>query len=224
MADQLRDLAQQLADLAVKMQDQADTETTLHAVVEGAVNLVPGVRWAGVSLVDGRTVQARVPSDPIVEKLDSLQAELDEGPCLTALRGHRTVRVDDMASDRRWPRYCPAAAAHGAQSMVSLQLSIQRQNLGALNLCGGEPGLFAEDSMFVGGLLAQHAAVALHNAQAEEQFEAALASRDGIGQAKGILMERLGVDADAAFGLLVKLSQDSNVKLVDVARKLVAAP
>ena len=223
MADQLRDLAQRLEDLAVNLQDQDDTEATLHAVVTGALDLVPGVRWAGVSLVDGRTVQARVPSDPIVEKLDSLQAELDEGPCLTALREHRTVRVDDMASDHRWPRYCRAAAAHGARSMLSIQLSVPRKKFGALNLYGGEPGLFAADSMLAGDLLAQHASVALSSAESESQFAAALASRDCIGQAKGIIMERFKINAQDAFDLMVKLSQDSNVKLIEVARRIVQA-
>ncbi|WP_304108665.1 GAF and ANTAR domain-containing protein [Mycolicibacterium bacteremicum] len=224
MADQLRDLAQQLADLAVNMQDQSDTEATLHAVVKGAVNLVPGVRWAGISLIDGRAVRPRVPSDPIVEKLDTLQTELDEGPCLTALREHRTVMIEDMGAEQRWPRYCRAASEHGAQSMLYFQLYVLRQNLGALNLYGGEPGLFAEDSMFVGSLLAQHASVALFSAESEGHFGAALASRDVIGQAKGVIMERFKIDAKAAFELMVKLSQDSNVKLIDVARKLVAAP
>lgn len=224
MADQLRDLAQQLADLAVNMQDQADTETTLHAVVKGAVNLVPGVQWAGVSLINGRTVQPRVPSDPVVAELDSLQTELDEGPCLTALREHRTVLIENMEVEQRWPRYCRAAAEQGAQSMLCFQLFVLRQNLGALNLYGGEPGLFAEDSMFVGSLLAQHASVALFGAESEAHFDAALASRDVIGQAKGIIMERFKIDAKSAFELMVKLSQDSNVKLIDVARRIVQTP
>lgn len=47
--------------------------------------------------------------------------------------------------------------------------------------------------------------------------------RDVIGQAKGIVMERFTIDAGAAFQLLVRLSQDTNVKLIDVARSVVAS-
>lgn len=222
MGGQSYDLAQALGDLAVKMQDQDDTEATLRAIVSGAVAIVPGARWAGVSLIEGRTIQARVPSDPIAAKLDTLQSDLDEGPCLSALREHRTVLIDDMATETRWPRFCQAAMDIGARSLLTFQLYVVQQNLGALNLYGSDAGVFAEDSVLVGEIVAQHASVALIGAAAEDQFGAALHSRDIIGQAKGIIMERFKVNSTAAFGLLTRLSQDSNTKLVDIARNLVA--
>ena len=62
-----------------------------------------------------------------------------------------------------------------------------------------------------------------HAAAAEEvrQLREALTSRSTIDQAKGILMARHRIDPDQAFQLLVRLSNDSNVRLADVARALV---
>ncbi|MGW0163501.1 GAF and ANTAR domain-containing protein [Mycobacterium sp. NPDC003323] len=217
------DLAQVLGDLAITMQNQGDTESTLESVVKGAVDIVPGTKWAGISLIEGRTVEPRAPSDPVVAKLDILQGELNEGPCLSALREHHTVLIDDMAAETRWPRFAAAASELGAHSLLSFQLFVLQQNLGALNLYGGEPGVFADDSVYIGAIVAQHASVALFGAEAEHQFTHALASRDVIGQAKGIIMERLHVDAPTAFQLLIKLSQESNTKLIDIADQVVTS-
>jgi GAF domain-containing protein len=215
------DLAKALGDLAVEMQSKVDTEATLQSIVEGAVALVPGTRWAGVSLIQGRAVEARVPSDPLVAKLDALQSELNEGPSLSALREYRTVLIDDMSLESRWPTFSQRATELGVRSLLSFQLYTHQRNLGALNVYGDDVGVFSDESIFVGELLAQHASVALFGSEAEEQFDDALSTRDVIGQAKGIIMERFNVDAFAAFELLRRLSQESNTKLMDVARKVV---
>jgi AmiR/NasT family two-component response regulator len=52
-------------------------------------------------------------------------------------------------------------------------------------------------------------------------MHAALGNRDVIGQAKGILMERHGVTADAAFSVLSRVSQAENLKLAEIARRFV---
>lgn len=215
------DLARELGELAIEMQNQVDTEATLQSIVDGAVAIVPGTRWAGISLIHGNAVEARVPSDPLVAKLDTLQSEVDEGPCLSALREHRTITINDMATETRWPRFCHAALELGVRSLLSFQLFVTQQNLGALNLYSVEAHAFSEDSEFTGQLLAQHASVALFGAAAEAQFDDALSSRDVIGQAKGIIMERFDLDAFAAFELLRTLSQQSNEKVVDIARKVI---
>ncbi|MFP1155451.1 hypothetical protein BHQ21_24910 [Mycobacterium sherrisii] len=144
-------------------------------------------------------------------------------PCLSALREHRTIVINDMAVETRWPAFCAAATDLGARTLLSFQLFVVQQNLGVLNLYGDRGGAFSEESIVIGGLLAQHASVALMGATAEAQFNDALNTRDIIGQAKGIIMERFNTDSVAAFQLLCKLSQETNLKLVEVARKLVAS-
>ena len=223
MSDRGDDVVRALGDLALTMQDQPGTASTLDAVVTGAVAIVPGARWAGVSLIDGRQVTPMAPSDPVVAELDLLQTELDEGPCLSSLREHHTVLIDDMATETRWPTFTAAARERGVRSLLSFQLFVPRQNLGALNLYGGEAGVFSADSHYIGATIAQHASVALFGAEAETQFEVALSSRDEIGQAKGIIMERFKVDSMGAFHMLVRLSQDSNVKLADIAHRIIAS-
>ncbi len=118
----------------------------LQSIVGNAVAILAGARWAGISLITARRVIPRAPSDPLVAELDELQSSLDEGPCLDALRGHRTVHIGDMTTESRWPRFTAAAVEPGARSSLSFQLLVNSQNLGALNLYGGEPGAFDEDS------------------------------------------------------------------------------
>jgi hypothetical protein len=215
------DLARVLGDLAVEMENQLDAESVLQTITAGAVAIIPGVRWAGISRIQGRTVEARVPSDPLVASLDALQSELDEGPCITALREHHTVHIDDMSQHTQWPRFAKAALELGVRCSLSFQLFVHKDNFGALNLYGGEAGVFDDDSFLYGEILAQHAAVAMAGSQATEQMHRAIASRDLIGQAKGIIMERFRVDAVQAFALLTRLSQESNTKLLDVAERVI---
>jgi GAF domain-containing protein len=214
-------LAKTLGDLAVHMQAQRGTEDTLRAIVEAATHVVPGTLWAGISLLQGHRLTSKAPTHPAVPQLDAIQAELGDGPCITALREHHTVHVPDMAAETRWPEFTRRAMEMGVRSLLSFQLFVENENLGALNLYGGEPGVFSGDSFEAGAILAQHAAVALAGATKETQFRSALASRDVIGQAKGILMHREGLTGLQAFALLTRTSQETNVKLADVARWLV---
>jgi len=153
--------------------------------------------------------------------VDALQHEFGEGPCLDAVYEHKTVRVDDMASESRWPAFASRAAEAGARSMLSFQLWVEGDNLGALNLYSRRPHAFDEDSEHIGLLYAAHAAVAYAAAQRQDQLQAAVDTRDLIGQAKGILMERYGIDDDRAFAFLVRLSMDRNQKLRDIAQHIV---
>jgi hypothetical protein len=216
-----RDLARLLGDLAIEMQTQLDTESVLRTIAVGATAIVPGVRWAGISLLQGRKVEARVPSDPIVMKLDDLQSELGEGPCITTIREQQTVHVEDMAQPNDWPQFAEAALALGVHCSLTFRLFVREGTIGALNLYGGEAGVLAGDSLLYGEILAQHASVAMAGSQAADQFKRALASRDIIGQAKGVIMQEFRIGDAQAFALLTRLSQESNMKLMDIAAELV---
>lgn len=136
---------------------------------------------------------------------------------------HHTVKIDDMATERRWPRFAEAAVHRGVRSLLSFRLFVRRGSLGALNLYGGETKVFDEESILVREVLAQHASVALARLNSEARFQRALDSRDIIGQAKGLLMQRNDVDGLHAFWMLLKVSQETHTKLVDVAQCLVQA-
>lgn len=214
-------LAEALGHFAIAMQEQSDVQTTLKTIVAGAVALLPEASWAGISLVENREVRPAVPTDEVAEQLDNLQTELGEGPAFDALSEQRTVHIPDFRKEDRWPRFVEIATGRGVHCMLSFRLFTSDRALGALNVYGSSPGVFSPESIATGEIFAQHAAVGLAGAAAEEQFLAALASRDVIGQAKGILMQRDGLTALQAFATLTQASQQTNIKLADVARWLV---
>lgn len=215
-------LASDLSDLARELQREEDPEAILVDVVQAAVRLIPGVQEGSISVVTARRrVASRAPSGELPRRVDKLQAETGEGPCMDAAYEQQTVRVPDMAHERRWPRFAPAALAAGAASMLSFQLYVERDDLGALNLYSRQPNAFDDESEQVGLMFAAHAAIAYAHAAKASHLGQAVASRDLIGQAKGILMERYKINGDQAFRLLTRLSQDANRKLRDVAEELV---
>ena len=214
-------LAEMFGELAFEMQSQKGLPDTLRSIVHAATHIVPGAGGAGVSLIEGKKIVSEVPSNPTIAALDELQSGLNEGPCLSALREHHTVHIADMRTETRWPAFAREAQQLGVLSLLSFQLFVRSENLGALNLYGEKPGAFSEESLAIGGILAQHAAVAIIGAAAEMQFHKALASRDMIGQAKGIVMQRDRLNGLQAFNLLSRVSQETNMKLVDVARWVV---
>lgn len=200
--------------------EDARLEPTLEAIVTTAAAVHPAARDAGLSLlVRGRlvpqAVTSRVPRD-----LGLKQQETGKGPCVEAASSQQVIIVDDTRDDARWPRFCAAAQACGVGSMLCVPLWAGQRRLGALSLYAREPAAFSPRDVRLIELFAALAAMALAEAQRTEQLRAAIASRDVIGQAKGILMERFRMDDEAAFGTLVRVSQDRNQKLTAVAREL----
>lgn len=219
-----RDLATELAELARSLQQQPDGDAILAGFVHAALELVPGADEGSVSVVLGRkTIGSRGHSGDLPQRIDALQMETDEGPCLQAAYEHRTVRVPDMASEERWPRFAQRAAAAGARGMLCIQLWVQGDNLGALNLYSYEADAFTDESENVGLLVASHAAVAFAEAEESRQLREAIDSRDLIGQAKGILMERHKITGEQAFIVLSLASSRTNTKLREVADHLTAS-
>jgi GAF domain-containing protein len=125
--------------------------------------------------------------------------------------------VDNLEDEQRWPKYRARALELGIRSSMSFQLFTDGRNLGALNLYSQQPHAFDEDAEQIGLLFAAHAAIALRGEQRETELQKAVRSRDTIGVAKGILMERYKVTDDQAFGMLVRISQHEHIKLLDVA-------
>ena len=217
----LDDLARRLSEAARGLQEQLDPEQVLDRVVSLAVTMVPGADEATITMVRARRhVYSAAATGDLAAWFDVLQDETGEGPCLDAMWQQQTVRVDDLAADPRWPVLGPRAGERGVGSMLCLQLFVHEDTLGALDLLAHERSAFTDESEHIGLLLASHAAIAVADAQKLEHAAIALANRDIIGQAKGILMERFRITADQAFDVLAKVSQDTNRKVYSVAEEL----
>ena len=215
-------LAEVLGTLARDLEEQDDPDVLLTAIVAAAVDLVPGAEEGSISLVTARRrITSCGSTGELPVQVDAIQEEVGQGPCLDAAYDQHTVRVGDLATEQRWPTFARRASAIGAASMLALQLYVQGDNLGALNLYARTPDAFTDESEQVGLLFAAHAAIAYVSARNEAQLARALVSRDLIGQAKGILMERYRISGDRAFLVLTRSSQSSNRKLQDVAAALV---
>jgi len=215
-------LAAQFGEVARQLQSEPDTDAVLDRLVATAVALIPGAEDGSISTVAGRRdVTSQHPSSGLPARIDALQTETGQGPCLDAAYEHRTVRVPDLRHEERWPRFARLAAEAGAGSMLCFQLYVEDDDLGALNLYSREADAFDDESEQVGLLFASHAAVALADARELEQLQQAVATRDLIGQAKGMLMERYDLDGERAFRVLTRASQNTQRKLRDVAEELV---
>ncbi len=200
---------------------------TLQRVVDLAVATIDGCDFAGIFLLEGGSIAAPVRTDPVVVELDALQHHCAEGPCLAALADGTTHYADDMADDARWPRFGPQADALGVRSVLAVSLSAEG-TLGALNLYARCRQAFGVVDRAKGVILASLAGLALNSAEAHvaeerrlDNLQDALVTREVIGQAQGILMERERITPDQAFDVLRRASQHLNIKLKTVAQALV---
>ncbi|MHA6631183.1 GAF and ANTAR domain-containing protein [Pseudonocardia sichuanensis] len=185
----------------------------------------------------GLMVRARPDSVPwsatsseFARRMDTVQYEVDDGPCLHCLRHASPVEVPDIGADERWPAYRRRGRAEGAGSSLSVPMAVDSRTIGALNLYSRMPNAFTAEDRDRAARLAHLAAgaigLALLLAERERQsrhLETALTSRSTIDQALGILMGRHRISAEQAFDLLRRHSQQTNTKLRDLAAALVAS-
>ena len=210
------------AEIARKLLAEEDVQATLQKIVDMAVETIDGCDHAGITFQKGKKGDTPAASDDVPSVVDAIQYEMGEGPCLSAIRDHEVFETGDLGSEVRWPNFSARARREtGVTSMLSFRLFVEGDTLGALNLYSKAADAFDDSSRTVGLVYAAHAAIALSTASHEEQMNEALASRDLIGQAKGILMAREGVGADEAFDMLRRASQRLNLKLRDVADQMV---
>lgn len=215
------DLAETFAEVARSMRAEGSVEATMDRIVKLAVQTIDGCDHAGISFVQGRTITTPAASDDVPVRVDAVQYEAHEGPCLDAIREREVFTTDDLRRERRWPHFSARAVAEsGVLSMLCFRLFVEENTLGALNLYSRTEAAFDADDWTVGSVFAAHAAVALSAAIKQQQLEEAVESRDVIGQAKGILMAREHVTADEAFDMLRRGSQRLNVKLRELAGKI----
>jgi len=219
-------LESDLSEVALALFAPGTLEGTLQRVVTLAVATIDGCDAAGIFLVEDEKIKTVAASDPVVLVLDRLQLETDEGPCLDAVTDEGTVYAEDLSTADRWPQFAPEAVGAGIRSTLAFRLSTRRAS--ALNLYARLPAAFGATDRAKGLIFATLAGIALDAAEkrADEEkrsdnLHRALQTRELIGQAQGILMERERITGDQAFDVLRRASQHLNIKVREVARTLV---
>ncbi len=227
MEDPEAQLAQQLAGIARVLLSPGTIAQTMQGIVTLSLASIDGCDES--SFCEGVVGNGwSVPSSPLIAELNHLQGLLGEGPCVDAVGGLDSVYVEDLTDDARWPRFAPLAAEAGLRSALTFRLFAGAETLGALQLYARSPAAFDGTGRAQGLIFAAHAGMALAVARTRamdqgrtDHLQVALVSREIIGQAQGILMERERITADQAFDLLRRSSQHLNFKLRDVAQQLV---
>jgi GAF domain-containing protein len=222
-------LQRNLAELSTLIISDQGIIDTLTRVAHLAVESITPAQFAGITMmVDGR-VSTQAFTDPTSPQIDQAQYDSGRGPCLDAFRQGSVVVADLLDRDDRWPEFAAAAVEHGVRSTLSLPLIAGDNSVGALNLYSKDSHAFDEKDAETGQLYAAQAAVLLLNAQAywgartqSEHLQTALAGREPIDMAKGIIMNAMGCDPEEAFSVLAKQSQLENRKLREVAEEIVA--
>lgn len=210
-----------ITELAGALTDRASIEDMLSKLISASLALVPDADCAKVSLLDNGRLTSIAATSPLTTALDSARQSARLGPCLEAIKAHKAVRCDNLGTDGRWPHFASHATTVGVRSVLSSPIHIPGGTGATLSLFAFRADAFGSESETVGAMLAKHAAIALINEKTERQFRAALASRDTIGQAKGMIMERFGVDARRAFAMLRTISQETNTSVRDLAVRFV---
>jgi hypothetical protein len=225
-------LAMVFAGIAEQLYDADNVDDVLVRITEAAVSTVAGCRMASVTLAERNGYRTAASTDSAATAADQAQYQAQEGPCLDAVNA--PVVYAQSFPDDRWPTLASRPTESGIGSVVSYRLSAASSATvdpggGSLNSYGVTPDAFTETAQEIGLVLAAHASVAARAVDERSALQSlgrdlqqALSSRDVIGQAKGILMERLKVTPEDAFDLLRRSSQQLNIKLREVAQGLAA--
>lgn len=213
--------AETFGEVARALASGGDTKHILQQIVDLAVEHLEACEYAGITVVEGRKVTSPASSHEVPRTVDHIQSETGQGPCVDAIKEKEIFETGDLSCDERWPEFSRRAFEEtGIHSVLSLRLFVQEDTMGALNLYSRQPHAFDDSNVAMGSVFAAHAAVAMQSSRRQGELEDKARSRDVIGQAKGILMARSGVDEDRAFEMLKNASQRMNVKLRQVAEEI----
>jgi GAF domain-containing protein len=208
-----------------------DLQELLHRL-SGHAAALTGAQGAGIMLAgrgEGSLGFAAATDERAVE-MELVQDRIEQGACYDAFMTNELNVVEDLKDDGRWPDYEQRAMQLGLRAVLAVPMNASGQTIGVINIYREQPGPWSSEDVEAAQIVtAMGAAYVLHANQLRaqhdlaDQLQTALESRDLIGQAKGILMIRHGIDAETAFEQLRKVSQDANLKLRDVARSLVSS-
>jgi GAF domain-containing protein len=222
-------LSAALHQMAGLVLSRETVDSALELVTRLAATASGGTMGAGVTVVDEHGRRSRAATNNAVQRADASQHDLGEGPCLTAWRTGELVRVDDTVKDDRWPRWTEAVQPLGVRSVLSAPLVVAGESIGAMKVYCQRPSNYGPHEEQVMRLLADQAAILLANSQSlrearrlSRQLTEALAARDTIAQAVGVLLVQGAAGPQEAFGTLAASARQAHRPTEEVARALIA--
>jgi GAF domain-containing protein len=209
------------ADLAAELDQDASPEQLLDRIIRIAISLVPGAEAGSISLLSDGALQTVAADGDAAFAIDDLQAGWGQGPSWQAVLEGRALRVDDLVTDPRWLEMSALAGEIGVRAVLACSLPMPRKQQGVLSLYSSRPAAFDAAAELVVPVFAARAAIATAYADKVSQLKRAMESRQLIGQAVGILMERHRLSSRQGFDTLVKASQEAHLKLREVAQRVI---
>jgi GAF domain-containing protein len=204
------------------------TETVLSAVADLAVRGTAGAVAASVTILHGDAPSTTVSTGPVATALDESQYAQGYGPCLDAVLSGDVIDILDTRAETRWPKFTPLAVEAGVLSMLSLPIPVDQPMGAGLNVYAAAEAAFTPGDRDGLTSLVGFAAAAITNVRVYEasktlveQMQTAMQSRAVIDQARGILMAQHRCDAEEAFAILRRTSQQGNRKIRDLAQAIV---
>ena len=226
LANELAVLTGQLARGFLTEENASKAVQSLAYVLRDSV---PGSVGAGASIINarGRRESSGV-TDVVVLQADKLQYQLGQGPCLSAWAEQRAIIIQDTTQETRWPKWTAAVANLPLRSVLSAPLATEGRRVGALKVYSPNPMAFDDHSVFLIERLATPAAVLLDNARDREASQRlstrlveALANRDMVSRAEGVLIERMNITSREASSIMLSTSREEGKPLHEVARDIV---
>jgi GAF domain-containing protein len=214
-------LLERLGSIALQLSEVDTLQETLQRIVDLGQELLEGCDGVSLMLI-GKSGHIDTPASSSQAAYDSdmAQYETGEGPCLDAIGDEDTIVLHDLEADERWPDYRTRALELGVRSMLSFRLFVTGDSMGALDMYSRQPHVFDRRTRLIGKLFAAQASVAMKAAITQAGLEAAMRSRDVIGQAKGIVMAQSRMTAGMASEYLKWLSQQRNQPLRELATQI----
>ena len=205
----------------------ADTEpAAIHlALCRAAVDLVDGCDHASIMVAANGKFSTTAATDPVAAQVDAIEREVGEGPCVDAIVEEGLQFDPNIETSSKWPAMAARALAETpVRGMIAYRILADNRKVAAINLFADTPDAFTTQSMDQGAVVASFASTAFMMLSARDQAETmsrGLTSNREIGKAIGLLMAAHRFTEDQAFDLLRTTSQNLNMKITAVARKII---
>ncbi|MBF6173749.1 GAF and ANTAR domain-containing protein [Nocardia blacklockiae] len=221
MAGRERVLIAAFVRLADSLVADYDPVELAQEIVDVLGELLPGTSCAVLLADHLDRLQVLSSASESTRLLELFQIQADSGPCLTAYKEGRAVRIEDLTAERaRWPVFTDHVRAEGWAAMYALPMRLRDDRIGVINLFAPRPRYLGDDDVALAQAIADVATIGILHARAladslevSAQLQGALNSR--------LVIEQADINMDAAFAALRNHARATNTRLIDLARTVI---